>query len=84
MKRLLLLAAICTGWCSIELVFNLRQDIGETRNVADEHPEVVARLIEIADRYVRDGRSTPGKKQSNEGETRFLPKGYLEKERDDG
>ncbi len=57
-------------------LFNLRQDVGETTNVAGEHPEVVARLVEIVDGYVRDGRSTPGKAQSNEGETRFLPKGY--------
>jgi arylsulfatase A len=36
---------------SIELsLFNLREDIGETKNVADQHPDVVRRIEALADR----------------------------------
>ncbi len=31
-------------------LYNLREDIGETRNIAEEHPEVVERLEALADR----------------------------------
>ncbi|GIW98724.1 MAG: arylsulfatase [Pirellulaceae bacterium] len=34
--------------CGLEL-YNLDQDIGEQQNVADQHPEIVARLSELAD-----------------------------------
>ncbi|MEZ6149911.1 MAG: sulfatase [Pirellulaceae bacterium] len=34
--------------CGLEL-YNLDEDVGETRNVAAEHPEVVARLQKLAD-----------------------------------
>lgn len=30
-------------------LYNLSEDVGETQNVAEEHPEVVARLTELAD-----------------------------------
>src|SRR5690606_16891998 len=30
-------------------LFDLENDIGETRNVAEEHPEIVARLQELGD-----------------------------------
>lgn len=30
-------------------LYNLEADLGETRNVADQHPEVVARLLALAD-----------------------------------
>lgn len=46
-------------------LFNLADDIGERRNVEAEHPEVAARLLALLEKYVADGRSTPGEKQSN-------------------
>lgn len=39
--------------------------IGETKNVQAEHPDVVKRLTNLLEKYVADGRSTPGKKQAN-------------------
>lgn len=46
-------------------LFNLKADIGETKNVAAEHPEVVARLTALMEKYLADGRSTPGPAQKN-------------------
>ncbi len=46
-------------------LFNLTQDIGETQNLADEQPEIVARLTQKLEQYVKDGRSTPGAPQHN-------------------
>ena len=40
------------------------------RNVQDQHPEVVARLTRLLEKYVADGRSTPGTPQKNTGQVR--------------
>ena len=49
---------------SIDLsLFNLRSDIGESKNVASEHPEVVARIKTLADRARADlGDEATGQK----------------------
>jgi arylsulfatase A-like enzyme len=49
---------------SVQL-FDLERDVGEKNNVADEHPEIVARLTKLLERSVADGRSTPGAPQTN-------------------
>lgn len=49
---------------SVQL-FELTKDIGEQTNVQDKHPEVVARLTKLLEKYVADGRSTPGAPQQN-------------------
>jgi len=46
-------------------LFDLSIDIGERTNVAAAHPEIVARLTALLEKYVADGRSTPGAPQSN-------------------
>ena len=56
----------CEGLPPIQL-YDLRADIGEHRNVYEEHPEIVEELKALLTRYVRDGRSTPGAKQGNVG-----------------
>ncbi len=38
----------------------------KTTNVQDQHPEIVERLTALLDRYVADGRSTPGAAQKND------------------
>jgi hypothetical protein len=46
-------------------VFDLSADVGEKTNLQDRHPEVVARLTKLLEKYVADGRSTPGEPQKN-------------------
>jgi arylsulfatase A-like enzyme len=48
-------------------LYDLDADIGEKVNVVAQHPEVAEGLRELLKRYVREGRSTPGKPQSNTG-----------------
>ncbi|HUY89983.1 MAG TPA: arylsulfatase [Pirellulales bacterium] len=46
-------------------LYDLSQDIGERKNVEHEHPEIVARLTKLLEKYIANGRSTPGAKQKN-------------------
>ncbi len=46
-------------------LFDLKADIGEKTNLQDTHPETVERLTKLLEKYVADGRSTPGEPQSN-------------------
>jgi arylsulfatase A-like enzyme len=45
-------------------------DLAEATNVAAENPEVVERLTKLLEKYVSDGRSTPGEPQRNTVEVR--------------
>jgi arylsulfatase A len=46
-------------------LFDLAADIGEQHNVQAEKPAVVERLTKLIEKYVADGRSTPGRPQKN-------------------
>jgi arylsulfatase A len=46
-------------------LYDLGTDIAEQTNVQDRHPEVVERLTRLLEKYVADGRSTPGPRQAN-------------------
>ena len=46
-------------------LYDLAADLGETRNVQADHPEIVVRLRALLEKYVADGRSTPGAPQPN-------------------
>jgi len=46
-------------------LYDLANDIGEQKNVQAQHPELVERLTKLLEKYVADGRSTPGTAQSN-------------------
>jgi arylsulfatase A-like enzyme len=46
-------------------LFDLEKDIGEKTNLQDKRREVVARLTKQLQKWVDDGRSTPGKPQQN-------------------
>jgi arylsulfatase A-like enzyme len=61
-------AAASAGAPPIQL-YDLSADIGEKNNVQDQHPDIVERLTKLLQKYVDDGRSTPGKPQQNEGRT---------------
>jgi arylsulfatase A len=47
-------------------LYNLASDPGERHNVQDRHPDVVARLTRLLERYVAEGRSTPGPPRKND------------------
>ncbi len=55
-------------------LYDLAADPAETKNVAGEHPETVARLTKLAQQYIDNGRSTPGANQQNTGETYLYPR----------
>ncbi len=46
-------------------LYDLTKDVGETTNVHEQHPEIVARLTKLLERYVAEGRSTRGAAQQN-------------------
>jgi hypothetical protein len=52
-------------------LYNLKTDIGETNNVASDHPSVVRELSAIAKAIIENGRSTKGKKQKNDTEVNY-------------
>jgi arylsulfatase A-like enzyme len=66
-------AATKQGLPAVQL-YNLATDPAETTNVQAEHPEVVARLTKLLEKYVADGRSTPRKAQKNDVSVNVLEK----------
>jgi arylsulfatase A-like enzyme len=48
-------------------LFNLKEDIGETKNLLAEYPEKAAELKTALKKIILDGRSTPGVIQENDG-----------------
>ena len=49
-------------------LYDLKNDIGETTNVIEDHMDVFVKLKAILKKRVLEGRSTPGKPQPNEGD----------------
>jgi arylsulfatase A-like enzyme len=47
-------------------LYEVTKDIGERINLYKDHPEVVQRLTKLLEKYVADGRSTPGAPQKND------------------
>ena len=45
----------------------MRVDPGERNNMEADHPEVVDRLKNLLIKYIKEGRSTPGVPQRNDG-----------------
>ncbi len=48
-------------------LYDLDTDIGERQNLSEQRPDVVEQLKSLLTQYVRNGRSTPGEPQNNEG-----------------
>jgi arylsulfatase A-like enzyme len=48
-------------------LYDLAQDLAESRNLQAEQPAVVARLTALLEGYVTRGRSTPGAPRANDG-----------------
>ena len=52
-------------------LYNLDDDLGESKNLCEQRPEVVAELTALMDKVVADGRSTPGERQKNDVPVRW-------------
>jgi arylsulfatase A len=52
-------------------LFDLEADPGEETNLYDKHPEVVRKLTALMEKYVAQGRSTPGEPQANAVKVNF-------------
>ena len=49
-------------------LYDLAHDPGEQQNIAANHPEMVARLTQLLEESIANGRTTPGPKQQNDAE----------------
>jgi len=49
-------------------LYNLKNDLGETTNLAGEMPEQVSGMKVLLEKIITDGRSTPGPRQKNDVE----------------
>jgi arylsulfatase A-like enzyme len=47
-------------------LYDLGADLGETKDLAADHPDEVKRLTALMEKLVADGRSTPGEAQTND------------------
>jgi arylsulfatase A-like enzyme len=52
-------------------LYDLKQDPGEKNDVAAANPEAVERLAKLLEKYVTEGRSTPGPPQKNDVAVKF-------------
>lgn len=59
-------------------LYDLAADIGEKINVAGDHPDIVRRLTSLLEKYVAEGRSTPGPQQPNNGAIKLRKAGDTE------
>ena len=48
-------------------LYNLKSDPGESKNLCSEYPDMVIELKTLMLKYIKDGRSTPGTAQKNDG-----------------
>lgn len=55
-------------------LYNLAEDLDETKNLATEQPARVARMQALLEKLITDGRSTPGAQLANDGEVTPHPK----------
>lgn len=56
-----------------EILYNLKSDIKEKKNIAEAFPEKVKELRNLLIKQINDGRSTPGKIQKNDAITGRWP-----------
>ncbi len=62
-------------------LYDLAADIAEQHNVQSQHPDVVARLTQLLEKYVAEGRSTPGAPQANTGPVNVFQAGKQAQQR---
>jgi arylsulfatase A len=59
-------------------LYDLGADLAETNNLAEKDPERVKAMADLLAKAIRDGRSTPGPKQENDGWPATTPAAVLE------
>ncbi len=57
--------AASQGLPAIQL-YDMTQDVAEQNNLQSSHPEEVAKLTALLEKYIKEGRSTPGAAQKND------------------
>jgi hypothetical protein len=55
-------------------LYNLADDLGETKNLAAAVPEKIAEMKALLEKLITDGRSTPGALQKNDVEVVRYPR----------
>jgi arylsulfatase A len=65
-------------------LFNLKNDLSETKNVAEANDPVTGRLTKLMQSYLDRGRSTPGPSQENDFEMSLFDKPEGKKKREKG
>ncbi len=60
-------------------LYDLKNDLAESKNVYSEHPEIVKELTDLLTKHVQDGRSTKGKIQTNDGPAYWSQLTWLDK-----
>lgn len=59
-------------------LYNLEQDPSETKNLIHLYPEKVKELKALLEKYIREGRSTPGVPQENDGPERWAELDWMD------
>ena len=54
-------------------LYNLAEDLGETKNLAAAMPEKVAEMKALLEKVIIEGRSTPGVARKNDVEVKRFP-----------
>ena len=54
-------------------LYNLADDVGETKNLAAAMPEKVDEMKALLEKIISEGRSTPGSPQKNDVEVKRYP-----------
>lgn len=60
-------------------LYDLSTDMAETENLYAQHPEVVKELTDLLTKHVKEGRSTKGKIQTNDGPAHWSQLNWLGK-----
>lgn len=58
-------------------LYNLNEDPAEKNNLQAKHPKIVLELVNELAKAIKNGRSTPGVKQTNEGHPNTFDKRLL-------
>lgn len=86
----LILAPGSGGWSSPETaqayksklpliqLYNLKNDPSERKNLVFKNVAKFKELIQLLEKIIKNGRSTNGKAQKNDGNVNYLPKGFAE------